>query len=152
MIIFGDWKGWSSGAYFYNNIFYSAGDSQFSYGVSRSKITGAYTTAPGQGPSTSNEFDSNVYFGTTAAPQDAHASAANPQSSRPAKPPSACSLSAATRSPQTPTPAPPPLHRRQRLARLLGHSRPLLLRHQPRRRPMEFLRPILHLRQTLVFS
>jgi hypothetical protein len=79
MIIFGDWKGWSSGAYFYNNIFYSAGDSQFSYGVSRSKITGAYTTAPGQGASNANEFDSNVYFGTTAAPQDAHASTANPQ-------------------------------------------------------------------------
>jgi hypothetical protein len=77
MVLFGDWKGWSSGAFFYNNIFFSEGSARFGYGVSRAK-NGAYTTAPGQGPSQQNEFDSNVYFGIAATPDDAHAQTKNP--------------------------------------------------------------------------
>ncbi len=77
IVLFGFWKGWSNQARFYNNIFYSEGSAQFSYGVSRGK-DGAYVTAPGQGPSTDNSFDSNVNFGVNAAPADAHGQSQNP--------------------------------------------------------------------------
>lgn len=69
ILLFGNWKGWSSKASFYNNIFYAAGEAQFSYGVSRA-ANGAYTTRSGQGPSTGNTFHSNSYFDIDATPKD----------------------------------------------------------------------------------
>jgi hypothetical protein len=61
----------------YNNIFYVAGASQFSHGISRAS-DGAYSTAPGFGTSKENVFDSNVYYGVKAPADDAHALTADP--------------------------------------------------------------------------
>ncbi len=72
MLLFGNWKGWSAKAFFANNIFYSAGEARFSYGVSRA-ANGAYTTQPGQGPSTGNTFQSNSYFKVDTPPEDSSA-------------------------------------------------------------------------------
>jgi hypothetical protein len=78
VLLFADWKGWSDSAFFSNNIFYNAGSARFPYGVSRAK-NGAYTTSPGEGSSRGNVFDSNVYFGVVAPPQDPHREKEDPQ-------------------------------------------------------------------------
>ncbi len=64
--MYSDWKGWAAGTYLYNNIFYVEGAAQFSYAISRKK-DGAHVTKPGFGQSKQNVFDSNVYFGISAA-------------------------------------------------------------------------------------
>jgi hypothetical protein len=78
LLLFADWNGWSEATHFYNNIFYAAGQAQFSHGVSRAR-DGAYTTAPGFGASTNSVFDSNLYYGAKAPAGDAHALVANPK-------------------------------------------------------------------------
>jgi hypothetical protein len=78
LVLFANWNGWSDGTYFYNNIFYAAGPAQFSHGVSRAP-DGAYTTAPGFGPSENNIFDSNLCYGVKPPVGDARALAANPK-------------------------------------------------------------------------
>lgn len=72
------WKGWAEGTHLYNNIFYSDGDAQFSYSLSRDP-DGAYVTKPGFGPSQDNVFDYNVYFRKITPPNDAHALTADPK-------------------------------------------------------------------------
>jgi Right handed beta helix region len=72
-----DWHGWAIGTYLYNNIFYVEGEGQFAYGVSRAD-DGAYHVLPGYGQSKDNVFDSNVYYGHVAAPNDAHALTTDP--------------------------------------------------------------------------
>jgi hypothetical protein len=78
LLLFADWNGWSDATYFYNNIFYAAGPAQFSHGVSRA-LDGAYTTAPGFGPSENNVFDSNLYYGVNPPPGHSHALAVDPK-------------------------------------------------------------------------
>lgn len=78
MVVQSDWHGWASDTFFYNNIFYVDGFAQFSYAVGRSS-EGAYTTAPGLGPSTNNVFDSNVYYGRIQAEKDVHALTSDPK-------------------------------------------------------------------------
>lgn len=78
LLLFADWNGWSEASYFYNNIFYAAGPAQFSHGISRAP-DGAYTTAPGLGPSENNVFDSNLYYGLKPAAGDATALAVDPK-------------------------------------------------------------------------
>jgi hypothetical protein len=78
LVLFADWKGWSEATYFYNNIFYAAGQAQFSHGVARAP-EGAYTTAPGFGPSKNNVFESNVYYGVAPVASDKTASAVDPR-------------------------------------------------------------------------
>ncbi|HEY3973462.1 MAG TPA: right-handed parallel beta-helix repeat-containing protein [Candidatus Sulfotelmatobacter sp.] len=78
VVLHTDWTGWAADTYFYNNIFYVDGTARFfSYGVTGNP-DGSYDTAPGPGKSTSNVFDSNIYFGGTDAPQDPHALLTNP--------------------------------------------------------------------------
>ena len=78
LLLQSDWNGWAEGTRLYNNIFYSEGDAQFSYSVSRD-ADGAYTTKPGFGSSKDNVFDSNVYFGKMIPPNDAQALTADPK-------------------------------------------------------------------------
>jgi parallel beta helix pectate lyase-like protein len=78
LLLFADWHGWSDSTSFYNNIFYAAGNARFSYGISRA-ANGAYTTAPGYGPSTNNRFDANLYYGLQPGNDDSHALTADPQ-------------------------------------------------------------------------
>jgi len=78
LLLFADWKGWSEATSFYNNIFYAAGQAQFSYGVSRAP-DGAYTTASGLGLSENNVFESNVYYGIEPVVSDKTALAADPK-------------------------------------------------------------------------
>jgi hypothetical protein len=78
LLLFADWHGWSDATYFYNNIFYAAGQAQFSHGVSRA-ADGVYTTAPGFGSSTNNVFDSNLYYGVKPPDGDTRALAADPR-------------------------------------------------------------------------
>ena len=82
LLVQSDWYGWPKGTYLYNNIFYVQGSAQFSYALSRA-ANGAYVTAPGLGQSKDNVFDSNVYYGHVAAPDDLHALTADPQFSAP---------------------------------------------------------------------
>ena len=77
LLLFADWHGWSDATSFFSNIFYSAGTARFSYGVSRDS-DGAYTTAPGFGPSTNNRFDANLYYGLPTPNDDAHALTTDP--------------------------------------------------------------------------
>ncbi|HEV2350596.1 MAG TPA: right-handed parallel beta-helix repeat-containing protein [Terriglobia bacterium] len=72
-----DWHGWATGTYLYNNIFYVAGEGEFSYGVARAE-DGAYHVEPGYGSSKDNVFDSNIYYGHVAAADDPHAITADP--------------------------------------------------------------------------
>jgi hypothetical protein len=76
LILHTDWTGWAADTYFYNNIFYVEGTGRFSYGVSGNP-DGSYETAPGPGKSTTNVFDSNLYYGLQAA-DDPHGLTANP--------------------------------------------------------------------------
>jgi len=61
MLSYSDWGGWSDDTRYWNNIFYLAGTGQFATTIS-DKPEGQIVT-PGLGPSTNNQFDSNVYFG-----------------------------------------------------------------------------------------
>jgi Right handed beta helix region len=81
LVLHSDWKGWANGTYLFNNIFYVDGAGQFSYAISRKK-DGAHVTQPGFGRSTQNIFDSNVYFGVSAA-DDPHALTSDPRVARP---------------------------------------------------------------------
>jgi Right handed beta helix region len=78
LVLFSDWHGWSSDTSFFNNVFYVDGFAQFSYALSRNP-DGAYVTAPGNGQSTDNLFDSNLYFGKLQPPVDAHALRTDPK-------------------------------------------------------------------------
>ena len=78
LVLHSDWNGWAVDSYFYNNIFYVEGSAQFSYALSRAP-DGAYDTAPGFGQSKINWFDSNLYYGNLAPPEDAHALTADPK-------------------------------------------------------------------------
>ena len=69
LLLQSDWNGWAEGTHFYNNIFYSEGDAQFSYGISRDP-DGAYLTKPGFGSSKDTTFDYNVFFGKMIPPND----------------------------------------------------------------------------------
>lgn len=62
VLLYSNWKGWSSSTYFYNNIFYVEGSGRFSYALSR-RSDGQHVAAPGFGQSHQNVFDSNVYYG-----------------------------------------------------------------------------------------
>ena len=77
LLLHSNWRGWATGTYFYNNIFYVEGKAQFSYAKSRNP-NGAHITAPGFGLSHHNLFDANVYFGIAAA-RDPHSVIADPQ-------------------------------------------------------------------------
>ncbi len=72
VVLYADWKaGWPASTYFYNNIFYALGKAQISYGSENTRAkSGAYSTSAGYGQSTNNVFDSNVYFGKIAPPED----------------------------------------------------------------------------------
>ncbi|MGH7744118.1 MAG: right-handed parallel beta-helix repeat-containing protein [Candidatus Dormibacteria bacterium] len=72
------WQGWADGTSLFNNIFFVDGSAQFAYGITRGP-DGAYRTTPGFGSSTHNVFNSNVYFGRVAPPDDANASTADPR-------------------------------------------------------------------------
>ncbi len=76
-----DWNGWADGTYFYNNVFYVAGEARFAYGVSRN-ANGAYETAEGFGQSRNNVFDFNTYFGIKPA-EDPHALVTDPMLAAP---------------------------------------------------------------------
>ena len=76
LLLQADWKGWADGTYFYNNIFYVAGNAEFSHGISRSS-DGAYVTKAGFGESRNTVFDSNIYFGKQA-PTDSHGLTSDP--------------------------------------------------------------------------
>ncbi len=76
LVLQSDWNGWAAETYFYNNIFYVEGAARFSYGVSRD-ADGAYVTAQGQGRSTDNVFDHNMYYGIKP-PNDQHELSGNP--------------------------------------------------------------------------
>jgi len=78
MVLDSDWHGWAVDSYFYNNIFYVEGSARFSYALSRAP-DGAYATAPGFGQSKINRFDSNLYYGNIARPEDVHALTASPK-------------------------------------------------------------------------
>jgi hypothetical protein len=78
LVVLSDWHGWASDTSFLNNVFYVDGIAQFSYALSRNP-DGAYLTAPGNGQSTNNVFDSNVYFGDLQPPKDAHALTTDPK-------------------------------------------------------------------------
>jgi hypothetical protein len=77
LLLHSNWKGWASGTYLYNNIFYVEGAGQFSYARSR-KSNGAHVTAPGLGKSEQNVFDSNVYYGVPPA-DDPHGLTSDPR-------------------------------------------------------------------------
>jgi hypothetical protein len=77
VVLYSNWKGWSSGTRFYNNIFYIEGSGQFSYALSR-KSDGQHITAPGFGQSRQNVFDSNVYYGISPM-QDSHGLTGDPR-------------------------------------------------------------------------
>jgi hypothetical protein len=62
LLLHSSWKGWATGTYLYNNIFYVEGMGQFSYALSR-RNDGAHVTAPGLGKSKQNIVDANVYYG-----------------------------------------------------------------------------------------
>jgi hypothetical protein len=81
LVLHSDWSGWAARTSFFNNIFYVDGTARFSYGVSRGP-DGAYTVAPGDGKSTGNFYDSNVYYGISPR-ADAHALTGNPLLSNP---------------------------------------------------------------------
>jgi Right handed beta helix region len=85
LLLFADWKGWSEDTHFYNNIFYATGEARFSHGVSRAP-DGAYTTAPGFGPSEDNVFESNVYYGVEPVSNDTSALTVDPKLVDPSPP------------------------------------------------------------------
>jgi Right handed beta helix region len=78
LVVWSDWHGWARDTSFFNNIFYVLGIAQFSYALSRNP-DGAYITAPGNGQSTQDVFDSNVYFGNVQPPKDAHGLTGDPR-------------------------------------------------------------------------
>ena len=78
LLLYSDWNGWAEDTYLYNNIFFVQGSAQFSYGISRNE-DGAYLTALGFGKSKGNVFESNVYYGNVAAPDDPHALRCDPK-------------------------------------------------------------------------
>jgi len=79
LLLYSDWHGWAEDTTVENNIFEVRGRAQFTYALSRAP-DGAYTTAPGQGASRRNRFDSNVYFGGVASiADDRHALTADPK-------------------------------------------------------------------------
>lgn len=83
VVLHTDWTGWASDTYFYNNIFYAEGTARFfSYGVTGNP-DGSYESAPGPGKSINNVFDSNVYYGGVAMPQDPHTLSNNPMLNAP---------------------------------------------------------------------
>ena len=77
LLLHSNWKGWATGTYLYNNIFYVAGTARFSYARHREK-NGHHVTDPGFGKSMNNVFDSNLYYGI-APTNDPHALTGNPQ-------------------------------------------------------------------------
>jgi hypothetical protein len=77
LLLHSNWKGWATGTYLYNNIFYVEGVGKFSYALSR-KNNGAHVTAPGFGKSKQNVFDSNVYYGVPPA-NDPHGLTSDPR-------------------------------------------------------------------------
>ena len=78
VVLHTDWTGWAADTYFYNNIFYVDGTARFfSHGVTGNP-DGSYVSAPGPGKSKNNIFDSNIYFGGVALPQDPHMLTNNP--------------------------------------------------------------------------
>lgn len=81
LLLHSNWKGWSTGTYLYNNIFYVEGAGQFSYALSR-RSDGAHVTAPGFGKSKQNIFDSNVYYGVPP-PDDPHGLTSDPRFANP---------------------------------------------------------------------
>ena len=80
LLLLSDWKGWATGTYLYNNVFYVAGSAQFSYAKSRKK-DGAHVTESGFGGSKETIFDANVYFGL-AAVEDEHGVTNDPRFER----------------------------------------------------------------------
>lgn len=76
LLVHSNWKGWATGTYLYNNIFYVEGAGAFSYALSR-KNDGAHVTAPGFGKSKENVFDSNIYYGVPS-PNDPHGLTSDP--------------------------------------------------------------------------
>jgi hypothetical protein len=81
VVLYADWNGWGNNTSFINNIFYVKGVGRFSHGTARAE-NGAYSVAPGAGPSTNNTFDSNVYYGVQA-PADPRALTSDPQIAAP---------------------------------------------------------------------
>lgn len=81
LLLHSNWKGWATGTYVYNNIFYVEGKGQFSYARSR-QSNGAHVTVPGFGESQQNVFDSNVYYGVPAA-DDPHGLTGDPRFATP---------------------------------------------------------------------
>lgn len=77
LLLHSNWKGWATGTYLYNNIFYVEGTGQFSYARSR-KSDGAHVTAPGFGKSKETVFDSNLYYGVAPA-NDRHGLSGDPR-------------------------------------------------------------------------
>ena len=78
VVLHTDWTGWAADTHFYNNIFYADGTARFfSHGVTGNP-DGSYVSAPGPGKSKNNIFDSNIYFGGVALPQDPHMLTNNP--------------------------------------------------------------------------
>jgi hypothetical protein len=76
MVLHSDWNGWAANTSFFNNLFYVDGTARFSYATSRGP-DGAYVVALGDGQSSNNVFDSNLYYGIP--PQtDLHALTSNP--------------------------------------------------------------------------
>jgi len=78
IVLYSNWRGWSRGTFFYNNIFFAEGPAQFAHSISRN-TDGAYVTEKGSGRSKNNVFDSNLYFGNLAPEKDAHALTADPR-------------------------------------------------------------------------
>ncbi len=81
LLLQSNWRGWASGTFLYNNIFYVQGLGEFSYARWRRK-NGAHITAPGFGKSSGNIFDANVYYGVAAA-KDAHGLTGDPHLAHP---------------------------------------------------------------------
>jgi hypothetical protein len=81
LLLHSNWKGWATGTYLYNNIFYVEGRGMFSYARSR-RSNGAHVTAAGFGKSQQNIFDSNVYYGVPSA-DDPHGLTGDPHLASP---------------------------------------------------------------------
>jgi len=77
VVLHTDWTGWASDTYFYNNIFYVDGSAEFGYGV-KGNPDGSYDAASGEGKSSNNVYDYNLYYGVKQQ-HDPHAMTGDPK-------------------------------------------------------------------------
>jgi hypothetical protein len=78
VVLFSDWGGWADSVQLKNNIFYAARTASIARALSR-KPNGEHVSAPGVGSSTHILFDSNIYFGMSQPPADAHGLTGDPR-------------------------------------------------------------------------